>query len=213
MQATVQRPFSRIVEELGGGACVFVLGCGGCATAERFGGAAECAEMVARLRQAGIEVTGGAAPEEGQRTCDRAVAAAVADRYRAELAGADTVLLLACPLSLEAVRQVAGELRLVRGTQVITGNQTGGGRAEVASCHYCAECIAELASGLCPHAYCPKGLLNGPCGGAQGGRCEVLSTRQCVWEMIYWRLKQQGRLEVLRRYNAPADFGVAGDED
>jgi hypothetical protein len=44
---------------------------------------------------------------------------------------------------------------------------------------------------------CPKGLLNGPCGGNIQGRCEVDPERPCAWCEIYERLEQQGRLELI----------------
>jgi hypothetical protein len=44
---------------------------------------------------------------------------------------------------------------------------------------------------------CSKGLLNGPCGGASLGKCEASKDRDCAWELIYNRLKQQGRLDKL----------------
>ena len=47
---------------------------------------------------------------------------------------------------------------------------------------------------------CSKQLLNGPCGGAEKGMCEVDKERPCGWVMIYERLKKLGRLELLDPY-------------
>jgi hypothetical protein len=42
--------------------------------------------------------------------------------------------------------------------------------------------------------------VNGPCGGAKEGRCEFEpDARPCGWELIYERLKKQGRLDLLRK--------------
>lgn len=212
MQATVQRPLDLILSDLGESAGVFVLGCGDCATVQRFGGAEQCREMAERLTAAGVRVTGRGVPAEGEATCDLTVTRELVAEHQDELAAADTVLLLACPQGLEAVARAVGERRIVRGTHIITGDTTGGGESQVSFCHFCSECIAELTWGLCPHAYCPKGLLNGPCGGAQAGRCEVLPSRHCVWELIYRRLRERGRLDVLEGYQQPADFGITDTE-
>jgi hypothetical protein len=50
---------------------------------------------------------------------------------------------------------------------------------------------------------CAKNLLNGPCGGAENGRCEVDSDRDCGWILIYERLKQLERLDLLDPYQPP----------
>ena len=50
---------------------------------------------------------------------------------------------------------------------------------------------------------CSKQLLNGPCGGAENGMCEVDKARPCGWVMIYERLKKLERLELLAPYQKP----------
>jgi hypothetical protein len=55
-----------------------------------------------------------------------------------------------------------------------------------------------LTGGICPLTACSKGLLNGPCGGSQDGRCEVFpQTRECGWQRIYERLEAAGRKDLL----------------
>jgi len=53
---------------------------------------------------------------------------------------------------------------------------------------------------------CSKGLLNGPCGGAENGMCEVDTKRECGWVLIYERLKKLGRLELMLPYREPKNF-------
>ena len=61
-------------------------------------------------------------------------------------------------------------------------------------CAACGECYLEKTGGICPVVNCPKGLLNGPCGGAtEDGKCEVNKEQPCVWIEIYKRLKGQKR--------------------
>ena len=45
---------------------------------------------------------------------------------------------------------------------------------------------------------CAKSLVNGQCGGAKNGRCEVDPDMQCGWERIYQRLKMLGRLDLVK---------------
>jgi hypothetical protein len=71
------------------------------------------------------------------------------------------------------------------------------------TCIQCGQCILGFTAGICPIARCHKGLLNGPCGGTNHGKCEVDKTKDCVWTLIYNRLKEQGRLDLMRKYQPP----------
>jgi hypothetical protein len=60
-------------------------------------------------------------------------------------------------------------------------------------CQMCGDCVLDLTAGICPVTTCPKGLLNGPCGGMWNGMCEVLTDRECTHVRIQNRLAEQGR--------------------
>ena len=63
------------------------------------------------------------------------------------------------------------------------------------NCDACAQCYLNITGGICPIVDCSKSLVNGQCGGAKNGKCEVDSNKDCAWEKIYRRLEKQGRLE------------------
>ncbi len=202
----------RVIEQIPDDARVFVLGCGDCATTERFGGAVECEETAAALAGEGVAVAGWAAPPAGDGTCDPRVARSTLESAAEDLADATAIVLLACPQGAPAVER-ATHLPVIVATQVVSGGATGGSATAVEECDFCARCIAEAAGGLCPHSFCPKHLINGPCGGAQGGRCEVLPGRPCVWELIHRRLKVGGKLSILQVYQEPVSFTPAGADN
>jgi hypothetical protein len=81
-------------------------------------------------------------------------------------------------------------------------------------CQGCGDCLLGITGGLCPVTRCAKGLLNGPCGGSQGGLCEVSMVLKCdvpcIWALIYERLGQLGELERLTRYSPPKDWRLGG---
>ncbi len=62
-------------------------------------------------------------------------------------------------------------------------------------CDACAQCYLNITGGICPIVDCSKSLVNGQCGGAKNGKCEVDPNKDCAWEKIYRRLEKQGRLE------------------
>ncbi len=53
---------------------------------------------------------------------------------------------------------------------------------------------------------CAKSLLNGPCGGAENGKCEVDTERDCGWILIYERLRKLDHLEMLQPYREPKNY-------
>jgi hypothetical protein len=71
-------------------------------------------------------------------------------------------------------------------------------------CGMCGECTVWEFGGICPVSQCPKGLLNGPCGGAMEGKCEV-DERTCAWDEIYERQTKLGKLENLGNIHEPKD--------
>ena len=85
------------------------------------------------------------------------------------------------------------------------------------ACDACAQCYLNLTGGICPIVDCSKSLVNGQCGGAKNGKCEVSPDKDCAWEKINARLTAQGRLEEfkaqpvqLRDYNK-INFKVIND--
>src|SRR5262249_7233112 len=55
---------------------------------------------------------------------------------------------------------------------------------------------------VCPQT-CPKQLRNGPCGGTNSGRCEVIPEQACIWVKVYERAKASNEVEQLKVYVPP----------
>ncbi len=64
-------------------------------------------------------------------------------------------------------------------------------------CDACAQCYLNITGGICPIVDCSKSLVNGQCGGAKDGKCEVDPNKDCAWQKIQERLEEQGRLNEL----------------
>jgi hypothetical protein len=101
---------------------------------------------------------------------------------------------------------VVGDKLVHPGCDTIFGGETVTDDFITEYCSLCGECVVEYTGGLCPSTLCTKGLLNGPCGGAWNGKCEVDQEQDCGWQLIYERLKTIGRLESLREYHQPKNY-------
>jgi hypothetical protein len=73
-------------------------------------------------------------------------------------------------------------------------------------CSMCGECVLDITGGICPITLCSKGLLNGPCGGVDRGKCEVDKDKDCAWVLIYKELEKRKKLDTLKKIQAPKDF-------
>jgi hypothetical protein len=76
-------------------------------------------------------------------------------------------------------------------------------------CSACGECVLDITGGICPITLCPKGLLNGPCGGMDKGKCEVDKEKDCAWVLIYKELEKRKKLAELKKIQPPKDFKKA----
>jgi electron transport complex protein RnfC len=104
------------------------------------------------------------------------------------------VLVVSCGLGIQTVADLAGKPVYAASNSL---NYTGhhGMALTKKSCDACAQCYLNITGGVCPIVDCSKSLVNGQCGGAKNGKCEVDGSKDCAWEKIYRRLEKQGRLE------------------
>ena len=79
------------------------------------------------------------------------------------------------------------------------------------ACRACGECELGWAAGICPITRCAKSLLNGPCGGAKDGKCEINPENDCAWILIYNRLKELGKLDALLEIKEPKDYSKSAN--
>ena len=125
------------------------------------------------------------------------------NKYRAEknLAamipeGTEHVVVISCGLGIQTVADVTGKSTLAAANSL---NYTGhhGMALTKKACDACAQCYLSMTGGICPIVDCSKSLINGQCGGAKDGKCEVSPDKDCAWEKIQQRLAAQGRVNEL----------------
>jgi hypothetical protein len=185
---------------------VLVVGCGTCVAVCLTGGEKEAGILASQLDLAsqlgGQERSFGVACVE--RQCDREVL----DELAETVPDHDALLSLACGAGIQFLAERFPQVPVLAGvdTTFIGVNRDVGLWEE--RCRACRDCLLTTTGGICPVSLCPKGMLNGPCGGTRQGKCETDPERDCAWTLIYERLAGLDRLDNLSPIVGPRDNGA-----
>lgn len=138
------------------------------------------------------------------KQCDSFLAAYA---LKPQVDGVEAVLSLACGAGVQTVAELFPDLPVLpaQNTHFIGVEDREGGILEE-RCSACGDCLLDLTGGICPVTRCAKGLLNGACGGARNGKCEMDPAKDCAWELIFQRLERQGKLDLLREFRPPRNY-------
>ena len=120
------------------------------------------------------------------------------EKYAKAIEEADMILVFSCGVGVQTVAELFSSKKVCAAcdTYALPGFQ--GVTPLEYDCKQCGECYLNLTGGICPITACSKSLVNGQCGGAKNGKCEVDPNMECGWERIYQRLKAIGRLDALK---------------
>lgn len=204
MIITEQKSIQKILESLKNYTKVFLVGCGECATTCKTGGEAQLLKIKEQLEEQGKKVTGMCIPK----------APCVASQIKTEFAKnlknlreSEAILVLACGLGVQSAKECDRlGLMVLPGCNTLFGAIMDSQGNFIEKCSMCGECVLDVTGGICPVTLCAKGLLNGPCGGMNKGKCEVDKERDCVWVLIYRELEKRKMLEAMKEIQPPKDY-------
>ena len=188
---------------------ILMVGCKGCVTVCNAGGKKEVAILAAALRLARQKQGNPITVDEMtlDRQCEPEFITWLEEalnkhRYEA-------VISLACSVGPQYIAEAFDDLPVYPGlnTGFMGGTVEHGIWAEY--CAGCGNCGIHEFGGLCPVTRCAKNLLNGPCGGSEGGMCEVNSEQPCVWEQIYIRMKDLDTVDSLQNTRDAKDWSTS----
>lgn len=200
---TKQKSQEEIQQGLKGLDRVFIIGCGTCTTMTKTGGIDQVAEMKERLQSLGKLVTGWTVIPTA---CDDMTEVAMKEKEQA-IRSAHCILSLSCALGIHRMNlYIDKPIIPALDTLFIAVEDSPGYFRE--ACAQCGQCLLGETAGICPITACHKGLVNGPCGGTNNGKCEVDKEKDCAWTLIYRRLKEQDRLDLMRKYQPPRNHHV-----
>ena len=199
-----RKPLEEILNSIKDYKKIMLMGCGGCVTI-CFSGGAKAVELlasqikIARKKQGkDIEII--------ECTPERQCEYEFIDTFEEQLKSVDLVLSTACGVGVQAMSERCPETITVPALNTkFMGYPVEHGLWDE-RCAGCGDCVLEWTGGCCPIARCAKKLLNGPCGGSSDGKCEVDKDTDCVWQLIYDRLKKLNKLDNLTVIREPKDW-------
>ena len=208
MIVTQQKPLQEIIDSLKEYKKIFLVGCGECATTCKTGGETEISAIKKILEEQGKTVVGACIPS----------APCVASQVKIELAknmkvlrDVEAVLVLSCGLGTQSVKDNDRlGLKVLPGCNTIFAAVVDAQGNFHEKCSMCAECVLDVTAGICPITLCAKGLLNGPCGGMDKGKCEVDKEKDCAWVLIYKELEKRNKLGKIKEIQGAKDFKKSG---
>ena len=201
MIVTALKPLDEILDSISPYNKILIAGCDGCNQPPR--GLRE-AETLSQL----LELGGKLRSRDFQfkvttvvKQCDSFLTASA---LKSQVDGVEAVLSLACGAGPQMVAELFPDIPVIpaQNSHFVGAEDREGGILED-RCAACGNCILALTGDICPVTRCAKGLLNGACGGAREGKCEMNPERDCAWELIYKRLEKQGKLDLLREFRPP----------
>jgi hypothetical protein len=200
---TRQKPFEEIASQLENLNKVFIVGCGTCTTMTKTGGRDEVIELKKKLQEAGKLVTGWTVVPTA---CDEMTEVNMKENHEA-IENADCIIVTSCALGVHRISGYLIKPVIPAVDTLFIGMEDEPGHFQEV-CAQCGQCVLGQTAGICPITACHKGLLNGPCGGTNKGKCEIDKEKDCAWTLIYKRLKEQGRLDLMRTYRPPKNYQV-----
>jgi len=208
MIVTTLKPLDEILESISPYRRILIAGCDGCTQPPR--GIRE-AKTLKQL----LELAGQLKGQEFEfkvtsvvKQCDSVLTTSAIKPYVADV---EAVLSLACGAGPQTVAEFFPDLPVIPAQNShFIGIDNRQEDQMFDGCSACGDCILALTGGICPVTRCSKGLLNGACGGASNGKCELDPERDCGWELIYERLKRLGRLDLIKKFTPAKDYSAKG---
>jgi len=203
-----RKPFKEIKGLVSGSKKILVLGCGTCVAVCLAGGEKEVAILASQLKMALTLEDWDLEIDELtiERQCDREFIEEINQKVNVD--DYDLILSTACGAGVQLVSDIFDHKAVVAALNTTFIGVAEGPGVWTERCRSCSDCVLAETGGICPVTICPKGLLNGPCGGTRQGKCEVDPEKDCAWTLIYNRLKKLGRLDRMEEIVPPKKWSA-----
>jgi len=203
-----RKPLEELIEYAKPYKRILLLGCNECVTVCAAGGRKEVGLLASGLQMALMK--DGISIDIRQHTLERQCDPEYVEELVPMIGNADAVMSMACGCG---VQQIAARFKdkpvfPAVNTKFMGASERQGVWAE--RCQGCGNCLLGETGGVCPIARCAKQLMNGPCGGSTGGKCEIGEDTECAWQLIWDRLKALGKEESFVEITPAKDWRSGG---
>ena len=172
------KPINEILGFLKNAEKVVLIGCNQCAAICKSGGEEEVLKMKEALEIEGKTVLGYRILDPA---CNLLKSKKDLKELKSELADADAVLSLACGDGTQTIVKNLKNIPVYPANNTMFIGETKRIGEFEEACKACGDCELGWTGGICPVTMCAKGLINGACGGAKNGKCEVSQDNDCAW--------------------------------
>jgi ferredoxin len=185
-----RKPLEEIAESIKSFQRILLVGCNECVTVCAAGGRKEVGLLASALQLKFMKQ--GQTLDIKEITLERQCDPEYVEELAPMIDQADAILSMACGCGVQEMARRYKNLPVFPAvnTKFMGASERQGVWAE--RCQGCGDCLLGLTGGICPIARCSKRLLNGPCGGSTNGKCEISPDVDCVWQLIWDRLKALG---------------------
>jgi len=205
-----QKPIQEIKIMVSNYKKILLVGCGTCVTVVMAGGEKEVGIMATCLRMA-LRLDG-KEPEIIEDCIQRQCEWEFLEELKEQVEGVDAILSSACGVGVQTLAELFDNKPVYPALNTSFMGMPKEHGIWIENCRGCGNCELGKFGGICPITRCSKGLLNGPCGGSQNGKCEVDKEMDCGWQLIYERLKRLGQLDQIEDIISPKDWSTDRDK-
>jgi ferredoxin len=188
-----RKPIDEIITEVKDYGKILIAGCNECVTVCEAGGRKEVGVLASALRM--YFMNQGKEVKIDEITLERQCDHEYLEEIRDDIDQYDAVLSLACGVGVQFMAEKYPRKPVLPGVNTSFMGVTEERGVWSERCQGCGQCILATTGGICPVSRCAKRILNGPCGGSSGGKCEISKEVDCAWQLIVDRLKELGRFE------------------
>lgn len=204
-----RKPFEEIMAMLEPYSKVLLLGCNECVTVCAVGGAKEVAVLASEIRI--NRQKDGRAIEVFEHVLERNCDPEYVLSLKGIIEGYEAVLSMACGCGIQFVSEHFRDKLVLPAVNTTFDGVTVEHGVWAERCQGCGNCVLDRTLGVCPVSRCAKSIFNGPCGGSQGGKCEVNKETSCAWQLIVDRYKEMNMLEKYMELQPIKDWSTSRD--
>ena len=204
-----RKPFEEIIAMLKPYSKILLLGCNECVTVCATGGSREVAVLASEIRL--YRQKEGKSVEIREVTLERNCDPEYVESLKPFIHDYEVVMSMACGCGIQFVGEHYRDRLVLPAINTTFEGVTEEHGLWTERCQGCGNCVLDRTLGICPVTRCAKSIFNGPCGGSQGGKCEVDKDLPCAWQLIVDRHKEMNMMDKYLEIQPMKDWSTSRD--